>query len=72
VDCNGNKEGNGNSDKGGGQALVMATKRAMSMVTREVGNKEGNGNGGKTNGNGNEVGGQATATRTMTMRVAGK
>ncbi len=52
--------------------MVMATKRAMSMVTREVGNKEGNGNGGKTNGNGNEVGGQATATRTMTMRVAGK
>jgi hypothetical protein len=50
----------------------MATKRAMVMATRVVGNKEGDGDGGKSNGNGNEGGGQVTATRAMATRVAGE
>jgi hypothetical protein len=48
----GSKEGNGDGDKGCGQATVMATWREKATVMREVGNKEGNGNGGKSNGNG--------------------
>jgi hypothetical protein len=45
-------------------------KRAMAM--RVVGNKEGHGNSGKSNGNGNKGGRQATAMRVMAMGVAGK
>jgi hypothetical protein len=57
VDCNGNKEGNGDSNKGGRQAVVTATKRAMAKTTRVVGNKKGNGNGGKSDGDGDKGGG---------------
>jgi hypothetical protein len=56
VDCNGNKEGNGNGDKGGGQATAMATKRVMAMATRVVRDKQGNSDGGKNNGNGGKGG----------------
>jgi hypothetical protein len=61
VDCNGNKEGNGDSNKGGRQAtmMAMATTRAMATATRMAGNKEGNGDGGKSNCNGDEGGGQS-------------
>jgi hypothetical protein len=37
----------------------------MALATRVACDKEGNGNGGKSNGN--EGGGQATATRGMTI-----
>ncbi len=57
MDCNGNKEGNGDSNKGGRQAVVTATKRAMAKTTRVVGNKKGNGNGGKSDGDGDKGGG---------------
>jgi hypothetical protein len=42
----------------------------MATVMWVVGNKEGNGDGGKSNVNGIEGGGQATATRAMATRVA--
>ncbi len=48
MDYDGNKLGNGNSDKGGRQATAMAMKRMMGMVMRVVGNKEGSGIGGKS------------------------
>ncbi len=51
---------------------TAATKKAMTMATRVASNKEGNGDGGKSNGNRDKVGGQATAMRAMTMRVAGE
>jgi hypothetical protein len=54
VDCNSNKESNGDGNKGGRQAMVTVTKRAMAMVTRVVHDKEGNGNGSKSDGNGNK------------------
>ncbi len=54
MDCNSNEEGNGNDNKGGEQATVMATKRAMAMATMVVGKKDGNGDGSKSNGDGNE------------------
>jgi hypothetical protein len=57
VDCNGNAEGNGNRNEDGGQVTAMATKKAMAIATRVVGDKEGNGNGGKSNGDGNKSGG---------------
>ncbi len=52
------------------QAMVMATKRVMVMVTATgmgevAGDETGIGNGGKSNGNGNKVGGQARASRAM-------
>jgi hypothetical protein len=51
-----NEEGNGDGDKGGGQATVMATKRVMATATMVVlGDKEGNGNdGSKSDGDSNE------------------
>jgi hypothetical protein len=48
--------GNGNSDKGGGQAATTAAKRAVAMARTVVGKDEGNGKGGKSNGNGNKEG----------------
>jgi hypothetical protein len=57
VDCNGIKEGDGDGNKGGGQATAMGTKRTMAMATRVVGDKEGNDDGGKSDGDGNEGGG---------------
>jgi hypothetical protein len=57
VVCDGNKEGNGNGDKGGRQATAMGTKRAMATGTWVVGNKEGDGNGSKSDGNGIKGGG---------------
>ncbi len=43
MDCDGNKEDNGDNNEGGGQATATATKRAMVMATAMtiVGNKEG-------------------------------
>jgi hypothetical protein len=38
---------------------AMATKRVMAMATMVAGDKEGNGKGGKSNGDGDEGGGQA-------------
>ncbi len=38
--CNGNKEVNGNSNKGGGQAMVAVAKRAMVTATRVAGDKK--------------------------------
>ncbi len=40
MECNGDKEVNGNSNEGGGQAMVMATKRAIVTATREGGNEK--------------------------------
>ncbi len=57
VGCDGNKEGDDDGNKGGGQAKRMATKRAMAMATWVVGDKEGNCKGSKRDGNGNEGGG---------------
>jgi hypothetical protein len=39
---------------------AAATKRAMTMATKVVGDKEGNGDGGKSNGDNDEGGRQAT------------
>jgi hypothetical protein len=57
VDCNGGKEGNGNSDEGGGRAMATPTKRAMVTATRVVGDEEDNGDSSKSNGNSKEGGG---------------
>ncbi len=54
MDCNGNEEDNGDSNKGGEQATAMATKRAMAMATRVRGDEEGNCNGNKSIGDGDE------------------
>jgi hypothetical protein len=51
---------------------VTPTKRAMATMTRVAGQEEGNDNGGKSDGNGDKGGGQATATRAMVTRVIGK
>jgi hypothetical protein len=40
-------------------AVATATKRMMAMAMTVVGNKEGIGNCGKSNGDGDEGGGQA-------------
>ncbi len=40
MECNGNKEVYGDSNKGGGQARAMATKRSMVTATRVAGNKK--------------------------------
>ncbi len=60
MDCNGNKEGNGDSNKVGRRVMVVATvtKRAMLMAMRVSGNKEGNCKGGKSNGDSNKGGRQ--------------
>ncbi len=52
----------------------MAMKRAMATATvmMVVGDKEGRGDGGKRDGDGNKGGWQATATRVIATRVAGK
>ncbi len=50
--------------------MTAAMKRAMATVTWVVGNKEGNCNGGKSNGDGNKVVGQATASKAMGTATA--
>jgi hypothetical protein len=40
-----------------GKWTAIATKRAMAMATRVVGNKEGNCDSGKSNGNSDKGGG---------------
>jgi hypothetical protein len=45
----GNKEGNGNGNKGVGQRTAMATKRAMGTATRVAGKEEGKGGMGDGN-----------------------
>jgi hypothetical protein len=67
---NGNKEGDGDSNKGSEQATATATKRVMVTAIRVAGNKKGNSNGGKSNGNSVEGGRQATAMRAIATRVA--
>jgi hypothetical protein len=64
----------GQGDKGGGQAMATATKRAMATVTRVAGIEEGNDDVGKRDGNGNKGGERAKATRVMVMatRVMGE
>jgi hypothetical protein len=54
--------------------MATATKRAMTTATATtvVGNEESNDNCGKSNGDGNEGGWRATATRAIATRVAGK
>ncbi len=59
MDYDSIKEGNGDSNEGGGQVTAMAMKRAMATATRVVGDEEGNGNGGKSNGDGNKGGRRA-------------
>jgi hypothetical protein len=49
------ERGDGNSDKGGGEAMKRTTVRAGRA--NEDGDKEGNGKGSKSNGNGDEGGG---------------
>ncbi len=45
--------------------MATAMKRALTLVTRVAGNKTRNGNGGKSDGNGNKVGGQVTTSRAI-------
>ncbi len=61
MNCNSDKEGNCDSNEGGRQAMAtaMTTKRVMATATMEAVNKEGNCDGGKSNGDGDEGGGQA-------------
>ncbi len=40
MECNGNEEVDGNSDKGGRQAMATATKRATVTATRVVGDEK--------------------------------
>ncbi len=40
MECNSNKEVDGDGDEGGGQATAMATKRVMVTATREAGNEK--------------------------------
>ncbi len=72
VDCNGNKKGDDVGEKGGGQEMAVATKRAMATATAVVDSEEGNCDGGKSIGNGNAGGCRAPATRTMALRVVSK
>jgi hypothetical protein len=58
-------------------ATAMATTWAMATAARRVGDKEDKGKVGNSNGNGDMVGGQATATAmkwqmVMATRVAGE
>ncbi len=57
MDSDGNKEGNGNCNKGGGPVMATATKRAMVTAIRVVGDEEGNGDGNNSNADDNECGG---------------
>jgi hypothetical protein len=57
----GNEEGEGGkaistATRVAGKRTAMATKRAMTMKTRETSEEEGNGKGGKSNGDGEEEG----------------
>jgi hypothetical protein len=58
MNGSGSKEGDGNGDKGGRQAMVTATKRVTATAMRVAGNNEGNGNGGKSDGDGVKGGGR--------------
>jgi hypothetical protein len=53
----GSKEGDCDSDEGGGRATAMATKWPMATFMRVAGDEEGNGDGGKSNCDGVEGGG---------------
>ncbi len=68
-DGNGNKEDDGNGDKGGRQVIATARKRVMAMAMRVAGGKEGNGDSNKSNGNGIEGGARSTETSLMTTTV---
>ncbi len=61
MDCNSNKEGDGDGNEWGGQAMALAaaTKRMMAKARTVAGNKEGNVDGGKSNGDGDNGGGGA-------------
>jgi hypothetical protein len=72
VDCNGYEEGDGDSNKSGAQAMATATKRATATATEVVGGKMDQGNSGKIVGVSNNGGWRATATKAISMRVAGK
>jgi hypothetical protein len=50
----------------------MATKRAMTMAMRVVGDKEGNDDSGESNYDDVKGGGRATALRAKVTRVAGE
>ncbi len=50
------RQGNGNEDKGCGQATAKATKRAVAIATRVVCEDEGDGKGGKSDCNGDKEG----------------
>ncbi len=47
----GSKEGNGDGEDGGEQAMATATKRELATAMRVVGKKEGNWDKGESNGN---------------------
>ncbi len=57
MDCNSNKAGNDEDNKGSRQATATMTKRTMATATKVVGNKEGNCNSGKSDCNCKEGGG---------------
>jgi hypothetical protein len=46
------RQGDGDGEKVGRQAMATATKRAVAMVMRVVGEDAGNGEGGKSDGDG--------------------
>ncbi len=49
--------------------MAAVMKRTMATATRVVGNETGNGDGGKSDGNGDKGGGQATASRAITLAM---
>ncbi len=57
MDCNSNKSGNDEDNKGGRQATATVTKRMMATATRVADNKERNCNSGKSDCNRKEGGG---------------
>jgi hypothetical protein len=66
VNCYGNDEVDGNGNKGGRQATVTATKRAMVTATRVVGNEKAM----ATAAGGDEGGRQVKATRATATETA--
>ncbi len=47
MECDGNKEVNGDSDEGGGQAKAISDKEGNGDSNKGGGQQEGNGNGGQ-------------------------
>ncbi len=66
MECDGNKEVDGDGKEGGGQATATMTRRAMVTATTVAGNKKAM----ATVANGNKGGGQAKGMRAMATMTA--